>query len=158
MGQRSFRKRKRKRNRKSHTSAQRCLPNLLREQRWLCGDCRKPVFRLAVILKYRSVIKQTDAAVSWMTPCGTTIKRLIATVDHLTPVWQGGSNHYKNLEATCFTCNQKRGRAVMPRLPKLPHNVNRIKVGFYTIPSKLNLFHGLDRSEYPKQGLWPKTT
>ncbi|WP_165253642.1 HNH endonuclease [Paludisphaera soli] len=44
--------------------------------------------------------------------CGVWMTRETATLDHLTPVAQGGSNLAWNLVACCLGCNQDKGDAL----------------------------------------------
>ncbi len=46
--------------------------------------------------------------------CQKPLRREDATADHAVPLSKGGEDHYENVVAACFPCNQKKGDSVQP--------------------------------------------
>lgn len=65
-----------------------------------------------LVLHYRDVpgrvLSVDHQEVTWRASDGTVVKSLIATVEHMIPVTQGGSNDLSNLRLSCFPCNARR--------------------------------------------------
>lgn len=103
----------RRRNNNIRKSAQRKLPQLVKEQCNQCYYCHCDIVVLSELRKRRDI---TDIAVSekriitW-TECYSQLRRTAkqATTEHLTRISDGGNNHLYNLVASCFDCNQIRG-------------------------------------------------
>ena len=94
---------------KTDKSAKKKLPKLLIIQGFRCLECGCKMVRVAAVKKYRTLAKNDPGKfVRWVMPCGDKIRRPVATVDHIIPRWNGGTNRIENLQALCSTCNSKK--------------------------------------------------
>jgi len=39
----------------------------------------------------------------------------LATIEHITPLSEGGTNHFNNLALSCYACNQERNNEALER-------------------------------------------
>ena len=66
----------------SYTAPRRKLGVLLRRQQSRCARCSSQVVTHRAVRLYRPGFKKSRSHISWRTPAGNAMTRLIATVDH----------------------------------------------------------------------------
>lgn len=114
-----------KKNRRK--AAQKNLDKLLRRQNHVCHWCGRKIVRLKTIREKYKIVKQTATCITYVICNGKEIRNLIATVDHLIPlaVPHQDANRFKNIVASCFTCNQRHSQGV-----DMTNRKNQVRGGF----------------------------
>jgi 5-methylcytosine-specific restriction endonuclease McrA len=72
-----------------------------------CWWCKRPLV-LARDIPDVNVLKRTADHLTWRSNRHGPITKLIATVDHVLPLADGGNNYYTNLVPSCGPCNRDR--------------------------------------------------
>ena len=99
----------RRRNDTRRTRAREKLPDLMLIAGGLCHWCREPITMRRTIEDHE-VILETSRSIRWRDTDGTELVALIATVDHVMGLENGGTNYHRNLVAACAGCNGMRSR------------------------------------------------
>ena len=86
------------------------LTKLLVESRHCCHWCGEPLIEVETIPPSQ-IVRETDDWVEWQKrPTARINRRRKATIDHIKPISEGGTNYYYNLAASCGTCNRRRNK------------------------------------------------
>lgn len=120
-------------------TARKKIPALLKKQGGRCKWCGVPIFD-ARAWKQRGVVERLTSKYIVL-PGGSML--LLATIDHIKPISQGGMSNWDNIVASCFRCNQRRGRESNPH---------------YGVKTKQPLITSNQKNEVHGNGLRPAET
>jgi hypothetical protein len=90
------------------------LKQLIRKHGAACYYCGEPIVQVA-ILREQQIIRLTCYTVSYRAFGKIVHKARIATIEHLKPRAEGGTNHDDNLRPACAECNSEKQREQMVR-------------------------------------------
>lgn len=89
------------------------------KQKSRCHWCKVEIVRLAT-LRPESVIEIKNGTIRYIDETGAERVKEQATIDHVKPIYVGGTNDLRNMVASCVNCNTKRARAMDLKREKLP--------------------------------------
>ena len=83
--------------------------SVYKEKGYICLWCGVDIKPLSEIPEEERLDQPKPNMLYWKQ--GNRIMRTArATIDHIIPLWRGGTNDRDNLAPSCWTCNMKRGR------------------------------------------------
>lgn len=89
------------------SKARRKILNLLKEFDGKCAWCDRDIVSRKQV-KGKIIHDENRNAITWVTQDGLIVISILATVDHLTPISEGGCSSIWNLVPSCRSCNNKR--------------------------------------------------
>ena len=94
-----------------------CYTRLLKRLIWVRGSvcelCGEAV-RAVCLVRKRNRIEVTSTHIRHWTRDGIRVDR-VATVEHLKPTAEGGTNELSNVVVACADCNRKRNSETLPK-------------------------------------------
>lgn len=85
--------------------ARKFAKSILREFGGLCAWCDREIIRSGEVVG--PIVSKTENSITWVQD-GQVVVSILATMDHLTPISEGGLSKRWNLVPACRTCNGKR--------------------------------------------------
>ncbi len=90
---------------KGYNAAKRKLKRILFNQKYRCINCDTKMLTVKCVRENRECVGPIGDTIKWRTNLGEIITSPVATVDHIIPRWNNGTNSTDNLQGMCSRCN-----------------------------------------------------